>query len=289
MAVHPAAVEFFTKLVLEDPENSVCCDSGEEEATWVSVSHGIYLSIGAAGLHRSLGVKTSFVQSTTMDSWKPKHLKMMELGGNRRFNEFLKEQGVSRDTPVREKYSTRAAQWYREDLNARAEGLEPLAPLAPGTGHLPADTCPSSMKHVLDEVFAVSPCRGSMTRGGVSLETSSPRRVATTRGGIWQASQEESVTSNSQSICKKLSACFRWCSAQEAHSTDPSDLPDSHDSCVLQDTSTLEFGPTLLGSSQCLTAKRLQTFSTGKMVGISSADFPSSLATPEEASRQVEK
>merc|ERR1719158_1319200 len=115
MAVDPQAVEFFSKQ-MEDPENAMCCDCGTEEATWVSVSHGIYLSIGAAGLHRSLGVKVSFVQSTTMDSRKPVHLKMMELGGNRRFNEFLADHGIPVDMPVREKYQTRAAVWYRKNL-----------------------------------------------------------------------------------------------------------------------------------------------------------------------------
>lgn len=291
MAVDPVAVDFFTKQ-LEDPENSVCCDCGEEEATWVSVSHGIYLSIGAAGLHRSLGVKISFVQSTTMDSWKPKHLKMMELGGNRRFNEFLKEQGVPLDTPVREKYSTRAAQWYREDLNARAEGLEPLAPPPAGTGHLPSETCSSSMQHVLDEVFAESPRRGSMTRGGVrqglSEEVLSPK-LAKTRVWQRQVCQEEprdvSDVTRSKTICERLSDCFRLRrrSTEAMHLCDSSVLADSFDSSAVKSSSTSDSSfdlPTLLSSPKSADAKRLQ---------LSAADFPSHLATPEEVSCQVAK
>jgi len=153
--VDPSAAAFFSKQ-LEDPENNMCCDCGIEGATWASISHGIYLSIGAAGLHRSLGVKVSFVQSTTMDSWKPIHLRMMELGGNQRFNAFLAEQGIPVDMPIREKYSTCAARWYRDNLRAVAEGLEPLAPLPIGTGHLPALASTSSQQHVLDKVFAKS-------------------------------------------------------------------------------------------------------------------------------------
>merc|ERR1719181_2742855 len=115
MVVDPAASEFFTTQQ-EDNANRACCDCGTEGASWASISYGIYLSIGAAGLHRSLGVKVSFVQSTTMDSWKPVHLRMMELGGNRRFQVFLREQGVPENMPTREKYCTRAAEWYRQNL-----------------------------------------------------------------------------------------------------------------------------------------------------------------------------
>jgi hypothetical protein len=296
MAIDPVAAAFFSKHS-EDPANSVCCDGGEEEAAWASVSHGIYLSIGAAGIHRSLGAKVSFVQSTTMDSWKPKHLKMMELGGNQQFNKFLEEQGVPLDMPIREKYSTRAAVWYREDLNARAEGFEPLSPLPLGTGHLPAEVCTSAMHHVLDEVFAASPRRGTMTRGGVCQdqacqEASSPRKL---RSDTWQTRPSQEIpadaidTSISRGICETLSACFKlaWCSNETACT---SEAAESTDSVPLKTASTPDFTPDLpilLGSSQCPNAKRLQTFSTGMMVGLSPADFPPCLATPEEMSRQI--
>jgi ADP-ribosylation factor GTPase-activating protein 1 len=298
MAVDPVAVEFFNRQ-LEDPENCFCCDGGEEEATWVSVSHGIYLSMGAAGVHRSLGVKTSFVQSTIMDSWRPKHLKIMELGGNRRFNEFLKDQGIPLDMPIREKYSTRAAEWYREDLNARAEGLEPLPPLTPGTGHLPAvETCPRATQNILDEVFAVSPRRGSMTRGGVrqsqiqiaGQESASPRRVAASRSGAWQSSQESinaCTKTRSSSICEKLTSCFRRrCSSIETESLKAA---EENLSSEPGDASVSKDLPTLLCSSPCSNAKRLQLLSTGTMTGLSSDDFPVHLAAPEEISCQVEK
>jgi ADP-ribosylation factor GTPase-activating protein 1 len=120
-----------------DPFNSVCCDLGTPDAQWASVSHGIYISISASGAHRSLGVKTSFVLSTTMDAWKPDHRRMMELGGNQRFQDFLREHGIPEDLPIRQKYTTRAAEWYRLNLRAEAEGLTRPHPLPPGTGCLP--------------------------------------------------------------------------------------------------------------------------------------------------------
>jgi len=249
MAFDPQAAEFFRKQ-MEDPENNVCCDCGTEGSTWVSIPHGIYLSIGAAGLHRSLGVKTSFVQSTTMDSWKPKHLRMMELGGNRRFNEFLAEQSIPADMPIREKYSTRAAKWYRENLSALAEGLEALAPLPPGTGHLLVSTTCSSGQHVLDKIFVEVPHSGSITAGGIHICQDDSAEEA-----------EEDVKAHSLSMCERLAACFKLTRRSDAVAVQNSprlnDLPDSP-------------LPRLLGSTACSNSKRLQILSSGKMDGFGS-------------------
>jgi len=260
MPIHPQAAAFFCEQ-MEDPDNSVCCDSGAGEATWASISHGIYLSIGAAGVHRSLGVNTSFVQSTIMDSWKPQHLKMMELGGNRRFNEFMAEQGIPFDMPIREKYRTRGAKWYRENLLALAEGLEPLEPLPKGTGHLPVDIRCSSAQCHLDRVFAESPKTGSMTSGGIKHE-----RVVCIRHN--QDGKDTLTEAKRSSICQQLVACFRRrsCPVKAQISSESEDSDDSDDS----DDSPLtvlypKFGPdemspvksllVLLGSDACPDAK----------------------------------
>ncbi|CAK0830714.1 unnamed protein product [Prorocentrum cordatum] len=142
------------------------------------VSHGIYLSIAAAGVHRSMGVRTSFVQSTALDAWRPLHLRMMELGGNRRFRDFLREQGVPEGAPLREKYATRAAAWYRRTgLRAEAEGSAPPEPLAAGVGHLPEEPCPASA--VLDGVFAEARAHVSPRGDGGSAPRPAPRAQST--------------------------------------------------------------------------------------------------------------
>lgn len=163
--VDPAASALFSRLREAEPENRRCCDTGSSDAQWASISHGIFISIEASGVHRSLGVKVSYVQSTTLDAWKPLHLRMMELGGNRRFEEFMREQGLPEDMPIREKYSTRAGEWYRRSLRAMAEGTEMPDPLPSGTGHLPAIDCTNSTKLVLDKVFA-APCAGDSAPRG---------------------------------------------------------------------------------------------------------------------------
>jgi hypothetical protein len=172
--VDAVAAAFF-KAQMESPENNICMDGGDHKAEWASVSHGTYICIGAAGVHRSLGVKTSFVQSTNLDSWRPSHLKMMELGGNARFAEFMRAHGVPEDMPIREKYSTRAAAWYRKSLRAEAEGTELPEPLPEGTGHLPAEETlgrsNSSGEAVLDQVFSSHPAVAGEARAVAVVAT----------------------------------------------------------------------------------------------------------------------
>lgn len=203
--VDPTAAAFFRKQVDKDPANGRCADSGAEDADWASVSHGIYLSIGASGVHRSLGVKVSFVQSTSMDSWSPLHLKMMDLGGNRRFAEFLIEQRVPKDIPLRRKYQTKAAIWYRENLRALAEDRTPPEPLAPGTGHLVEDDGVDAITAaMLDKVFAAAPTKGQMTDGGVPREFSSTRRRSKSLNSWFSKHLNKMVSSKGSRAAAKL-------------------------------------------------------------------------------------
>ena len=65
----------------------------------------------------------SYVKPLFTEAWDSFQLKMVAIGGNKKFFEFLREYGKERD-PVPKKYTSAAAVYYRKKLCFEAKDIE---------------------------------------------------------------------------------------------------------------------------------------------------------------------
>ena len=144
------------QLLLQIRGNSRCIDCNRRNPDWCSVTYGVLLCVSCSGKHRGYGVHTSRVRSLYMDSWSHTHVLKMLEGGNDQLKQFYGRHGMdastatkastkassstgydsssgsessddsSGDSPqdmVSRRYHTKAARFYRQQLDVHVERI----------------------------------------------------------------------------------------------------------------------------------------------------------------------
>ncbi|EQC36118.1 hypothetical protein SDRG_06234 [Saprolegnia diclina VS20] len=100
--------------------NDRCADCNKVFPQWSSVTFGVLLCLGCAGVHRSLGVQTSFVKSLSMDTWTARDIALLEAGGNGKWTTVCLAAGIF-ERPIADKYTSSVAEAYRKRMSDAAE------------------------------------------------------------------------------------------------------------------------------------------------------------------------
>mmetsp|Transcript_9770 Transcript_9770/g.36419 ORF Transcript_9770/g.36419 Transcript_9770/m.36419 type:complete len:404 (+) Transcript_9770:247-1458(+) len=90
-------LQLYLQELLKQPGNTECCDCTASNPKWASVNIGVFICIGCAGIHRSLGSHISFVRSVEMDTWQPKHVETLRTRGNNNVNRFYMAKATEKD------------------------------------------------------------------------------------------------------------------------------------------------------------------------------------------------
>ena len=104
-----------------DEENNKCVDCGKENPTKVSVNNGIIICEECAEKHTQLGTMISYIRDIN-DEFDEYLLNFFTLGGNSKFEKFLKEENVDTTLPIEQKYKTKAVDFYRKNLKHKVQG-----------------------------------------------------------------------------------------------------------------------------------------------------------------------
>jgi hypothetical protein len=121
------------------PGNEQCADCDSAGPSWASVNNGVFICTACSGVHRSLGVEYSFVQSVTMDKWTDENYdRMLRFPSNITANESEYEYRVPSNYRKPLQCSSRESREqyivakYKDRLfvpSARSNGTGPQAPV----------------------------------------------------------------------------------------------------------------------------------------------------------------
>ena len=104
--------------LLSNPFNRYCVDCTKSESTHANISYGTFICSACASHHdQAFGMTSSYIKPVFNDLWDQYQLKVVTLGGNQRFWDFMKDY-KSEQKPIYSKYKSSEAKYYKKYLAA---------------------------------------------------------------------------------------------------------------------------------------------------------------------------
>ena len=97
-------------------DNSNCFDCGASNPKWTSLNNGIFLCLNCARKHHQYDPLITRIRSLQTDHFTEEDLVFLMKGGNHKLKLFLAEYDIVPDSPFELKYFSRAASYYRKNL-----------------------------------------------------------------------------------------------------------------------------------------------------------------------------
>jgi len=113
-----------TELLQRDTYNKFCIDCNRNESSHANITFGTFICGDCAKIHiQNIGMDKHYVKPIFGDTWDSYQLKMVQIGGNKKLWDFLKQYNGLETKMVQNKYESAAAKYYKKKIAAEANGL----------------------------------------------------------------------------------------------------------------------------------------------------------------------
>jgi ADP-ribosylation factor GTPase-activating protein 1 len=113
-----------TELLQRDTYNKFCIDCNRNESSHANITFGTFICGDCAKIHiQNIGMEKHYVKPIFGDTWDSYQLKMVQIGGNKKLWDFLKQYNGLETKMIQNKYESAAAKYYKKKIAAEANGL----------------------------------------------------------------------------------------------------------------------------------------------------------------------
>ena len=109
--------------IMNIPGNDKCIDCGSPNPKWVSINNSVFLCGTCARNHNTFGETISKLKSLEVDTFSPEEIKLMQIGGNTRFNSLMEQYAITFESSTNRdfKYHIKIAEYHRQLLKCEID------------------------------------------------------------------------------------------------------------------------------------------------------------------------